>query len=50
MRQWRWYDFYAPQGDEPLEICKCCWEAPKHQERMLRDRQNEDAEYNETRY
>lgn len=50
MRQWRWFDFYAPQGDEPLEICNCCWEAPKHQERMLRDRQNKDAEYNETRY
>ena len=35
---WKWYDFYAAQGDEPLTICKDCWNAPKHKQRMARDR------------
>lgn len=36
-RQWRWYDFYAPQGDEALTICDACWEQPKHTRRMAID-------------
>ena len=36
-RQWRWYDFYAPQGDEPMTICDTCWKQPKHIERMAND-------------
>ena len=50
IREWKPFDFYAPQGDTPLEICDCCWKAQRHQDRMLHDRQNEDAEYGETRY
>lgn len=38
-REWRWYDFYAPQGDEPMTICNECWTKPRHQERLARDRQ-----------
>lgn len=36
-RQWRWYDFYAPQGDEALTICDGCWKEPKHTQRMAKD-------------
>lgn len=45
--QWRWFDFYAPQGDEPLEICDDCWDKPKHQQRMHKDYVNkcQDADY-----
>ena len=53
MREWRWYDFYAPQGDEPLEICTDCWKEPKHQERMRKDnqaRKEEEAYYKRTSY
>ena len=37
LRVWRWYDFYAAQGDEPLVICDECWKAPKHQWRLQKD-------------
>ena len=49
--EWRWYDFYAAQGDEPRIICKTCWSLPKHQHRIERDRyqaQRED-EYHASR-
>lgn len=36
-REWRWYDFYAPQGDEALVICDACWKQPKHTRRMAED-------------
>lgn len=42
--QWRWYDFYAPQGDEPREICETCWQEPKHQNRMKQDKIDRDEE------
>lgn len=45
LRQWRWYDFYAPQGDEPLYICGKCWGEPRHQKRIARDRQEEEDEF-----
>jgi len=45
---WRWYDFYAAQGDEPLHICNSCWDKPKHVARMRKDdeaRAREDSWY-----
>jgi hypothetical protein len=42
--EWRWYDFYAAQGDEPYYICSLCWELPKHQTRMSNDRYNRQQE------
>lgn len=53
MRQWRWFDFYAAQGDEPVDICKECWELPKHEKRMSNDRaerQADDDYYNRNNY
>lgn len=44
-RQWRWYDFYEPQGDEPRIICNGCWELPKHVERMARDKADREFEF-----
>ena len=35
--EWRWYDFYAPQGDEPLVICTECQSKPKHVKRVAKD-------------
>lgn len=35
--EWKWYDFHAPQGDEPLTICQSCKAAEKHQDRVKRD-------------
>lgn len=36
--EWKWWDFYAPQGDEPLVICDQCRKLPKHIERVRADR------------
>lgn len=41
--EWRWYDFYAPQGDVPLFICNPCRSLPKHLQRVARDL----ADYND---
>lgn len=35
---WKWYDFYAAQGDVPLTICNTCRTAEKHQTRVANDR------------
>jgi len=43
-RQWRWYDFYAAQGDEALVICSTCKSLPKHKNRVRKDRQARDEE------
>ena len=43
--EWRWYDFYAAQGDEPCIICDECWNKPAHQSRMARDKADYDAEF-----
>ena len=43
-RLWRWYDFYAAQGDIPLCVCKECWDKPSHQRRMASDKADEDWE------
>lgn len=42
---WRWYDFYAPQGDEPLHICNECTKAEKHKNRIDRDIRNMESEF-----
>jgi hypothetical protein len=42
---WRWYDFYAAQGDEAMVLCKTCYAGPKHQARMEKDRQDADEEH-----
>ena len=42
--RWRWYDFYAPQGDEPLIICLDCTKLPTHQQRVAKDRADMLAE------
>lgn len=36
--EWTWFDFYAPQGDEAVVICKECWVLPKHKQRLADDR------------
>lgn len=41
---WKWYDFYAAQGDEPLQICNECRKAEKHLDRVARDRADYEAE------
>ena len=33
---WRWYDFCASSGDEPLIVCKCCQERDVHIARVER--------------
>ena len=47
MREWRWYDFYAPQGDEPVYICKGCQLGPKHRKRIKEDSKARDAEWDD---
>ena len=42
--KWKWYDFYAPQGDEPLDICNECRRKPKHLERRRKDQEDYEAE------
>lgn len=45
LASWRWFDFYAAQGDEPLRLCPSCLVAPQHEERRRRDRAEADAEH-----
>lgn len=40
MIAWKWYDFYAPQGDTPSWVCKCCQTKEKHLQRVARNRQD----------
>lgn len=44
IREWRWYDFYAPQGDEPLMICDECSVKDKHKERVRKDNEAYERE------
>lgn len=49
-REWKWYDFYAPQGDEALEVCSECWDKPEHQRRIdldIIDCREEEGHYSE---
>lgn len=41
---WKWYDFYAAQGDEPLFICNECRKKDTHINRVRRDRQDYEEE------
>lgn len=42
---WKPYDFYAPQGDEPMVICGTCRLAEKHLARVRKDRADYQAEF-----
>jgi hypothetical protein len=44
--RWRWYDFYAPQGDVALFICDACKDKPTHVARVQRDDADRDSEFN----
>ncbi len=46
VRRWRWYDFYAAQGDEPICVCKECQTKEKHIERVRQDREECEWELN----
>ena len=39
---YKWYDFYAPQGDEPIMVCTECRGAQKHLDRLESDRRNRE--------
>ena len=41
---WRWYDFYAPQGDEPIMVCSECRKKAKHLNRVAKDKADRDRE------
>jgi len=41
---WKWYDFYAAQGDEPLLLCKECRKGEKHKKRVAEDRDSSEWE------
>lgn len=43
--EYKWYDFYAPQGDEPLTICNECRKKEKHLARLRQDQA--DADYDD---
>lgn len=43
--EWKPYDFYAPQGDEPMVICNTCRTAEKHLARCRKDRADYNAEF-----
>ena len=42
---WKWYDFYAAQGDEPLFVCNTCRTKEKHLARRAKDRADYEAEF-----
>lgn len=42
---WRWYDFYAPQGDEPIIVCEGCQKKDKHILRVKKDDADAEAEW-----
>jgi hypothetical protein len=43
-REWRWYDFYAAQGDEPYVLCEACRKAEKHLARVRKDQADYEKE------
>lgn len=45
--EWKWYDFYPAQGDEPIVVCKHCRILPKHLERVRKDREDYEREFEE---
>lgn len=47
---WKWYDFYAPQGDIPLTICNGCRTGQTHVHRVARDREDRLSEFPDDDY
>lgn len=43
--EWKWYDFYAAQGDTPMFVCDCCRPKEKHQARLAKDRRDYEDEF-----
>lgn len=43
--EWKWYDFYAPQGDEPIIICNDCRKLQKHIDRVAKDTRDYNEEF-----
>lgn len=43
--EWKWYDFYAAQGDEPYFICNTCRYLEKHRNRVAKDQADYDLEF-----
>lgn len=46
-RFWKWYDFSAAQGDEPLFICNTCRKGETHVNRVRQDRQDYEREFSD---
>lgn len=44
LKEWRWYDFYEPQGDEPLLLCESCLSSETHQHRVAKDKSDYELE------
>lgn len=42
---WKWYDFYAQQGDEPIQVCNGCASKEKHVKRVEKNIEDMNAEY-----
>lgn len=42
--EWKWYDFHAPAGEEPLTICDACRKGEKHIARVRKDREDLERE------
>lgn len=47
---WKPYDYYPAQGDEPLIICNACRTAEKHLARVRKDRADYNAEFGNDDY
>lgn len=43
--RWKWFDFYAPQGDEPIFVCNGCRGKETHLARLSQDKADYDAEF-----
>ena len=43
--EWKPYDFYPPQGDEPMIICNTCRVAEKHRTRVRKDKEDYNEEF-----
>jgi nitrite reductase/ring-hydroxylating ferredoxin subunit len=41
---WKWYAFYAAQGDEALPVCNACRPLPSHRARVRQDQDDYDDE------
>lgn len=47
IQRWTWHDFYPPQGDEPLLICDDCSVKDKHKNRVRRDNEAYEREFDD---